>query len=275
MPDAAFSTGRVAALLHKELAELRRTPAVLVPSMLMLLVTTAMPLVVGVIVPAASGERLSDASDIVAASDAGAAQVRALAVLSGEARAQAWLLTQFFLLQLVVPMVGAMSIATNSVIAEKQARTLEPLLATPITTAELLTAKTLGAFVPAVLLVFAGLSLYVGAAAALAEPGVWRVVLNAHTLVSALLLGPLASLAGLLVGVVASSRVNDARTAQQFGVLVVLPITGLFMGQVAGGYLIGMSTLLAVSAVLALADLVLLWIGVRVFDRERILTRWS
>ena len=42
-----------------------------------------------------------------------------------------------------------MSVAAYSVIGEKQARTLEPLLATPITTFELLAAKVLGALLPA------------------------------------------------------------------------------------------------------------------------------
>ena len=41
-----------------------------------------------------------------------------------------------------------LSAAAHAVVGEKQARTLEPLLATPITTVELLVAKVLGALVP-------------------------------------------------------------------------------------------------------------------------------
>jgi ABC-2 type transport system permease protein len=275
MRDGGSPWRRVAALLHKELEELRRGPTVLLPSALTLLVTTAMSFVVAIVIPATTGERLDEASDIVAAAEAAARTVPGLAVLAGEARAQAFILTQFFLMQIVVPMVGAMAIATNSVIGEKQARTLEPLLATPMTTAELLAAKTLGAFLPSLVVSLLGLALYVGLAAALAEPGVWRVLLNGHTAAAALVLGPTASLAGLLLGVIASSRVNDARTAQQLGVLIVLPITGLFVAQVSLGTLFGRGTLLGLAGLLLLLDVALLRIGVRVFDRERILTRWT
>jgi ABC-2 type transport system permease protein len=275
MADTSLAIGRIRALLRKDLEELRRTPGVLLPSVLMLVLTTAMPLVVGIAIPASTGERLSEASDVAGAADAAATLLPALAALSGEARAQAFLLHQFFLLQLVVPMVGAMAIATTSVIAEKQARTLEPLLATPMSTAELLAAKTLGAFLPAVALAAGGLAVYVAAAAALAEPGAWRVLVGAHALVTALAVGPLASLAALLIGVIASSRVNDARTAQQFGVVVIVPITGLFLNQLLGGAVLGLPTLAVAALLLAALDLVLLRAGVQVFDRERILTRWS
>ena len=46
-----------------------------------------------------------------------------------------------------------MSVASDSIIGEKQARTLEPLLATPITTFELLAAKILGALLPAAVMI--------------------------------------------------------------------------------------------------------------------------
>ena len=44
---------------------------------------------------------------------------------------------------------GGMSVAAHSVIGEKQARTLEPLLATPLKTSELLAAKVISAAIPA------------------------------------------------------------------------------------------------------------------------------
>ena len=44
----------------------------------------------------------------------------------------------------------------------------------------------------------------------------------------------MASLVALQVGVLVSARVNDPRTAQQFGALFILPLTGLFMAQMTG-----------------------------------------
>ena len=78
----------------------------------------------------------------------------------------------------------------------------------------------------------------------------------------------------LLLAVIISSRVNDARSAQQLGALVVLPITGVFVAQLAGQFVLGPRP--APSALgLAVLDALLLWIGVRVFDREEDSTKWK
>ena len=52
------------------------------------------------------------------------------------------------------------------------------------------------------------------------------------------LLGPLASLTALQLAVCVSSRVNDARSAQQLAALVVLPITGLLIAQLTFGFVL-------------------------------------
>ena len=68
---------------------------------------------------------------------------------------------------------------------------------------------------------------------------------------------------------------NDARTAQQLGGVIILPITGLFVGQLVGQFLLGVPALLLTAAAIVLANLALTWVGVRVFQRETILMRWK
>ena len=89
-----------------------------------------------------------------------------------------------------------------------------------------------------------------------------------------LLLAPLAALAALQLAVCVSSRVNDPRSAQQIGALIVLPLAGLLVLQLTGAVLLTLGTILIIAAGLALFDILLLWIGIRVFERETILTRW-
>jgi ABC-2 type transport system permease protein len=168
-----------------------------------------------------------------------------------------------------------MSIAASSVVGEKQARTLEPLLATPITTFELLLAKILGALLPALALSFACFTVYLTAAALLAEPGVAGALLTPRPIGVLFLMGPMASLTALTLAVCVSSRVNDARSAQQLAVLVVLPITGLLVAQIAAGFVVTMPIILLITAVMALVNVGLVRLGVSLFDRETILTRWK
>jgi ABC-2 type transport system permease protein len=265
---------RTAALLEKELADIRQNPAVFAPAALTGALSLLLPFFVAIVVPYATGEPLADSSDFQVALEMYRDQPVA-STLDPEGAVQAWIFQQFLVLLVLTPVAGSMAVAAYSVIGEKQARTLEPLLATPLTTTELLAAKILGSFVPAVALTVACFALYVGGVAALARPGVYRVLLTPSSLSVVLVLGPLAALAALQLAVCVSSRVNDPRSAQQIGALVILPISALLIAQLVGGIVLTTGTILLIAGALAVLDLGLLRIGVSLFDRESILTRWK
>ena len=157
---------------------------------------------------------------------------------------------------------------------EKRAPPLEPLLATPIRTFDLLVAKMLGALVPTLAIALAGLALYVGAVAWFAEPGVVRAMVNRRTAVLVFLVGPAAALLSLQAAILISSRVNDARTAQQFGVLIVVPLTALLVAQFTGALWLSAAALALIAAGLLIVWALLALASVAVFDRDAILTRW-
>ena len=265
---------RIIALLGKELADLRQNRAVFLPAILTGLISMSLPFVVAVFVPAFTGERLSDSSDLEIAEQLYRAQP-GLADLSTEGAIQAWIFQQFLVLLVLTPVAGSMSVAAYSVIGEKQARTLEPLLATPLTTVELLIAKVLGALLPALALTVACFAVYITGVAVLAEPGVFRALLTPASLTIILILGPLAALAALQLAVCASSRVNDARSAQQIGALIILPIAGALVLQLTGSFLLTVPMMALIAAALVAVNAGLLLLGIVLFDRESILTRWK
>ena len=267
-------TARVRALLAKEFADLRRNPSVFIPAVLTSLVALLLPFFVAVVVPVLTGEQLSDSSDFERATET----FRALLwtrTLDPEAAVQAVIFQQFLVLLIVGPIAASMSTAAYSVIGEKQARTLEPLLATPVATAELLAAKVLGSFLPALLLTLAIFVLLLTGAAMFARPGVYLALLTPQSLLIMFVAGPLAALAALQMAVCVSSRANDARGAQQIGAIIVLPITGLLVAQVTGSVTLTAGLTMAISAGLVVLNAGLLWLGVALFDRESVLTRWK
>ena len=89
----------------------------------------------------------------------------------------------------------------------------------------------------------------------------YRALLAPAALAIVFLVGPLASLLSLQLAVCVSSRVNDARSAQQIGALVILPIAGLLIAQVAGVVVLTAWLALAIAAGLVVANLVVLRIG--------------
>jgi ABC-2 type transport system permease protein len=265
---------RIVALLGKELADLFRNRSILFPAMVTGAISMLLPFFIAIAVPYFTGERLSDSSDFQVAVTMYREQP-ATRSLGAEAAVQAWIFQQFLILLVMTPIAGAMSIAAYAVIGEKQSRTLEPLLATPISTVELLTAKVLGALLPAVAISVGCFAVYVALIAMLADPGVARVMLTGRSLAIVFALGPLAALAALQLAVCVSSRVNDSRSAQQIGALIILPVTGLFVAQISGSVVMTASLIASISAGLVVANVILMRIGVALFDREAILTRWK
>lgn len=262
---------RLRAILSKELLDLRRNPATLLPVLLVTLLSFVLPFIVIVVIPAVTGRALGDDADLAKVS----AVVGDRGELSQDGRVQLFLFQQFLMLFLLTPITGAMALAAHAVVGEKQARTLEPLLATPITTAELLVAKVLGAALPTMAISAGGLCLYFAAVALAAESGVVRAMVSARTLVVILLVGPMAALVSLQAAIVISSRVNDARTAQQFGVLIILPLMGVLVAQFSGSLWLSTTALGLIGLGLCGVWILLVLLSVAVFDREAILTRWK
>jgi ABC-2 type transport system permease protein len=271
----AGAAARVSGLVLKDIAELWRHPGAVLPALSMVVGSLVPAFLVAVVTPMLSGERLGESPEFSQAARDALAAIPEMAALTGAALVQAFLFHQVALLVLLVSVIGSMSLAAHAVISEKAARTLEPLLATPLSTAELLTAKTITPLAFALFLMWLTLGLYVTGIALVGEPGVAAAFLGLRIFMLFFLVGPLITLVSLLLAVIISSRVNDARSAQQLGALVVLPVTIAFVAQLAGRFVLGPRALLLSALGLAALDAVLLWIGVRVFDRERILMKWK
>lgn len=267
------SWARIAALLRKEGAELRVTPGVLVAPLFMLLAALAIPVVTALVLPGVFDEPLDDARDLVelARRHGGPDLDR----LGDAASVQALLLQQFLPLLALVPVAGAMTLVTTSLVGEKQARTLEPLLATPVTAFELLAAKTLSALAVALTLLGLGFAMLVGAAVVAGEPGVAATLVSASSLALIAGVAPAASLVALTLGAIVSTRAKDARSAQQAGVFVVVPLVAAFIAGLNGALVLTTTRLIWAAVALVAVAAVLAVIAVRLFDRERVLTDWT
>lgn len=188
---------------------------------------------------------------------------------------QIYVLNQFMLLFMFTPLIVPVTLAAYSIVGEKATHSLEPLLATPITTFELLMGKNLAAAVPATVgtwfsvVVYAlGARLLVGKAQAIAvfsEPMWWIAVF---------VVGPLLSVLSTNFSLMVSSRVNEPHVAEQLSAVVILPLLVLFFAQVAGLVILNRSLILLLAVTLVAVDALLFYLAVRLFQRETILTRW-
>ncbi len=188
--------------------------------------------------------------------------------------AGAFAVQQFLVFFLLMPAYIPLSIATFSIIGEKQARSLEPVLAAPIRTGELLAGKSIAALVPGVLAGWATYVVFVMLASVVYGPALFGVVTDGSWLAGVFLLGPAVGMSSVVAGVIVSARVNDPRVAQQIGGVVIVPIVALVLVQATGTLLVGPLGYTILAVVILGISLVGLRVGVGLFDREAILTRW-
>jgi ABC-2 type transport system permease protein len=194
--------------------------------------------------------------------------------LSVKLAAQAFIVLNFMAYFLLIPAMVPMAIATQSVIGEKISRALEPQLATPMEVSELLIGKAISSAIPAILATWGVYLMYGLANGAITEPVMTRLIFNDTWRIAMITLVPLICLLSVLLGIIVSSRVNDARTAQQIGGFIVLPVIGVAVA----GFFSGQATFSTEQVLIG--DLVVagligasLVVGNWIFDREAILTR--
>jgi ABC-2 type transport system permease protein len=175
----------------------------------------------------------------------------------------------------MIPMMLPVYIAAYTIIGEKQTKTLEPLLATPISTSELLVAKALAATSPAVVVTWLSYGVMVLGLRVVAPLTVFVYSVRAVWIVAMILLSPLLAFLSVLCGVIVSSRINDPRAAQQITGVFIIPIVAISLVVLAGKIFVGVHMVIYAALVALLIDLVALYFAVRVFQRETILTRWK
>lgn len=167
---------------------------------------------------------------------------------------------------LIIPVMASSILTANSFAGEKERKTLEGLLFTPISMNTLFKGKVLAALIPSILLSWVTFLIYGIIANILMYPMFGTLMFpNVNWMILVLWVVPACSLMVILLNVLISAKVRGFQEAYQLGGLIVLPLIALVAGQASGMLLIGPWMLLMIGAMLLLISLVLL----------RLVTLWN
>ena len=175
-------------------------------------------------------------------------------------------------LYLIIPLMIAAVIAADSFAGEKERKTLEALLYAPMPDRELLVAKILSSWIPAVAVGLVSFVVYGVLVNIVAWPVMGEMFFpTLMWVVLALWVAP--AVAGLAQGVMVlvSSRVNTFQEASQLGGLIVLPVILLVVGQAAGVIYFSTRVVVLVGLVIWGINAALLKLALDRFQRERLL----
>lgn len=263
----------------KDLREVQYNRAAVLPAVVVPLVfLVVLPLVI-ILAPAIFNVPM--ASLLSRQGPAGMMQARipALAAeLAGLNPQQTWvvlmtgyLLAPFFL---IMPLMFSTIVGAESFAGEKERKTIEALVYTPASDAELFLGKLLAAVLPAVGLAWLSFVVY----ALVVNLAGWPVMRRVWFPPAAwwpliLWVAPAIAAMGMAVTVLISARVKTFMEAYQLSASLVVLVLALVVGQATGVLYLSVGVALAIGLGLWIIDALLLWLGVRSFEREKLLAR--
>ncbi len=267
--------GAIRAIVGKDMMVVRRSKAVMLPIILvplMLLVIAPVAVIFAAQNETAAQDTLQEMSRFIEQMPAGMSE----AVDARETDAEKMIiLTIIYMmapLYLVIPLLVATVMAADSFAGEKERKTIEALLYAPMTDRELLIAKVLSSWIPAVGVGLIGFIAYGVVVNVAGWPVMGEIYFpTAMWILLALWVTPAIAATAQGVMVLVSSRVNTFQEAYQLGGLIVLPVVVLVVGQAAGVIYFSLWLVVLLGAVIWLINAVLFTLAADRFRRERLL----
>ena len=175
-----------------------------------------------------------------------------------------------FLLMVVgfFPISFSLVIALETFVGEKERKSLEPLLATPLTDAQLYLGKMLAAMIPPLLAAYLGVTVYL---VGLYFFKGWTP--SPTLLVLVLLLTTAEALVMVSGAVVVSSQTTSVRAANLLASFIIIPMALLLQGEAIIMFWANYGVLWWIVLFLMVVDIVLVRMGVHTFNREELLGR--
>ena len=266
----------IKAIIRKDIGQILHNKMIWLPMIILpVILQVIMPLVMMLLPTFLSPEDL-DLDDLDIMLEVMPAELQA--IMQGLSGAQLWVYLSgnymFAPLFLIVPLMVASIVAADSFVGERERRTMEALLYTPISDQDLFLAKVLAALLPALAVslgafVVYGLVVNISGYSTMGRiffpaPLWWGLVFW---------LGPAVSLAGLGVTVLISAKAKSFMQAQQTSGVLVLPIVILMIGQISGVLFLSPGLTMILGLPIWLLGLWLVWIGSHSFRRGELIMR--
>jgi ABC-type Na+ efflux pump permease subunit len=165
-------------------------------------------------------------------------------------------------------------IGAESFVGEKERKTLEALIYTPASDAELFLGKVMASLVPAVLLTWFSFIVYavvVNAASYSIMSRIWFPPATWWPLM--LWLTPAVATLGMAFTVLISVKTNTFMEAYQMSASLVVLVVGLVLGQISGVLFLSFGIILLLGLLVWILDAIMIGIGIKTFARSSLLSR--
>ena len=191
------------------------------------------------------------------------------AILVEEPAAVAMLINMFSSFFLLMAVTIPVVVASDSFAGEKERKTIEALIAAPISDGELFLGKVLVSFIPAVVLTYVSAAIY----CTLINISLGMFVLPDLSFLFQMALVPLFALLGIELTVFISVRSKGFREAQQLAGILIIPVLAMVMINAFVFSLFAFPWNVILLASVGVADILLYGVAVKKFGRENIISK--
>ncbi|MEM2179428.1 MAG: ABC transporter permease subunit [Nitrososphaeria archaeon] len=268
---------KVVLVFKKDWIEVRRNWQVILPIIIVpLMISVLLPVLLTTIshITGSSGASLSDFENLIRNMPA---HVQERVKIMSEKQAMVYIMALYFFAPffLIIPLMASSVIASDSFAGEKERKTIEALLATPISDGELFLGKILVSFIPSMTVTIISFVIYSITFDILSYNMFNGELLlpNIDWLLLIFCLAPAIALASIGLTVMISAKVKGFREAQQISAILLVPILALVFGQLSGAIFFGAQIIVLLTIIFGVIDLIIFKIGVRLFKREEVLLK--
>jgi ABC-2 type transport system permease protein len=176
------------------------------------------------------------------------------------------------LMNLIIPLMLPVYIAADSFAGEKERKTLEPILASPMSDFEILLGKTFTSLIPSLIASIVSILLSVIIINFISISYIGLLIYPVLPIIILYVLAvPIMTIITIFAMILVSSKVQRVREATQLGGVVLIPIIILFFTQIFGLVPFDIISSLFFVAILMLIAIILIFIGTKLFNRQKLI----
>jgi ABC-2 type transport system permease protein len=175
-------------------------------------------------------------------------------------------------LSVLYPLGISAAVSMDSFVGERTRRTIEPLLASPISDVDLFLGKVLASFIPAIAVSYSVLMAY-SEIAVLRAPSSVTLILSAPNIARIVWQAPTLALLGTCIITIISCRISDPKMAMQVSNYAILGMFFLFLYITTTSVGPDLLEVVLINSGITSWTVFSIWLGGKVFSRENVLSR--
>lgn len=172
----------------------------------------------------------------------------------------------------LIPAMASCIISASCIVGEKEKKTMETLLYSPVPMGQMFWAKVLAAFLPAIVITAVAVTIY-GCIVNFGTVQLFGrfIFPTSNWWLFLFLMTPAFSLLATILMVFVSAKAKTYQSAQQWSIIIILPVIGLLMAQTSGALFLTPAMLAVIGGVVLVLDVFLVFKGLGRFTRQKLI----